>query len=213
MRRCGWRCSRGIGRLVVGVDLVDAESDVGEQQAALDYVAAVAADSPGTQEDSTADCHADQYGVLAVEGWESGDPVEEVDCTANDAGREHEETDHPAITSVAIIDQVSRDLTTCLDDKQRAETLAELEDGRAVSEELVPTADEEILKHPLPAKDPLLHARCLVQGLGGIVQRAADPIRIIAAFHTEFVETPYEEAWYDDDLQGGIAVCKKPSPR
>ena len=74
--------------LVISEDLVDTEGDVGKEEAAFDDVAAAAADTPSGEKDGACNGNADQERVLAVEPWEGGDAVEEVDATGQDAAAE-----------------------------------------------------------------------------------------------------------------------------
>ena len=109
----------GVGGLVVGEDLVDAEGDVGEEEAGFDDVAAAGAEAPNAEEEGAGDGHADQDGVLAVDSREGADAPEEVEGAGDDAAGEDEQADHPGVDAavVAVVHEVAGYLAGCLDDE------------------------------------------------------------------------------------------------
>lgn len=191
----------GIIGLVIGEDLIDAEGDVREEETALDDISATTADAPGAEEDGAGDGHADEDGVLAVDAGEGGDAPEEVDGAADDAAAEEEEADHPDVAAVRRVDEIARDLAGGLDDEQAAEAFGELEDGRGVSQQFIPAADEEVLHYTFPAEYPISHAGTLMERFGGVVEGSAHPARVVGTFHAELVQAPDQESGDEERLQ------------
>lgn len=144
-----------MGGLVIGEDLVDGQGYVGEQQAALHHVAAAGADAPGAQAGCTGDGDAEQHSVMSVEPREGGDAPQEVDGRGEDAARDQQQADHPAVAGVAGVDCVARHLARCLDHQQTAEALGQLEAGRSVAQKPIPPPNRHPLRHALAAPHPL----------------------------------------------------------
>lgn len=93
---------------------------------------------------------------------------------------------HPAV-SLLPIDQPSSDLAQRLNQQQAAETLADLEDGRAVSQQFIPAADGDGLQQAIGAKDPLPQALVL----GSLATKGAlDPSRSIVRVDGKLVQAP-----------------------
>jgi hypothetical protein len=118
-------CSgRAWGRLVVGEDLVDAESHVGKlitisdggglqhaktyQERRLDWVASGTDDAPSTQEDGRGDGHTDKNSIYVADLREGGDAPQKVDGGRDDGCGGDEEADLCNVSLTHILGPMRR---------------------------------------------------------------------------------------------------------
>lgn len=114
---------------------------------------------------------------------------------------------HPAVTAF-LVHHPFGNLACGLDDQKTAEALGDLEDGRAVSQCLVPGAYRRTLQQSLTAKDPFLHCR----EVGSLAAKSAlDPARVGVGIDGELVEAPDQEGGYGQPLRPSYYITQEPS--